>query len=76
MTVLRLKYIHAFRDRHGKVRHYFRRPGFRQVPLPGLPGSEEFRLVYEAALAGQSAPPIEIGAKRTEPGTINALVVA
>jgi hypothetical protein len=76
MTVLRLKYIHAFVDRHGKVRHYFRRPGFRQIPLPGLPGSEEFRLAYEAALAGQSAPPIEIGAKRTQPGTINALVVA
>jgi integrase len=74
--VLRLKYVHRFPDRHGKVRHYFRRPGFKQIPLPGLPGSEEFMLAYQAALAGQAAPPVEIGSSRTKPGTINALVVA
>jgi hypothetical protein len=76
MTRLRLRYVHAFRDRHGKVRHYLRRRGFKQIPLPGLPGSEEFMPAYQAALAGQTAPPIEIGASRTQPGTINALVVA
>jgi hypothetical protein len=36
---LKLKYIHRFRDRHGKTRHYFRRPGFKGTALPGLPGS-------------------------------------
>jgi hypothetical protein len=41
MTHIRLSYIHAFRDRHGKVRHYFRRSG-KRLPLPGLPGSDEF----------------------------------
>ena len=75
MTQLPLKYVHRFRDRHGKVRHYFRQRGFKKIPLPGLPGSEEFMLAYQAALGGQTAP-IEIGANRTLPGTINALVVS
>ncbi len=75
MTKLRLPFIHCFRDRHGKVRHYFRRIGFKQVPLPGLPGSEEFMAAYQAALAGK-APCIEIGVSRTKPGTVNAVVVA
>jgi hypothetical protein len=42
MTTIRLKYIHEFVDRHGKVRRYFRRHGYRQVPLPDLPGSAAF----------------------------------
>ena len=35
MTKVNLKYIHSFTDRHGKPRHYFRRPGFKQVALLG-----------------------------------------
>jgi integrase/recombinase XerD len=74
MTRIRLQYVNAFRDRHDKVRHYFRRPGCKSVPLPGLPGSAEFMEAYQAALA--NAPRVEIGASRTMPGTISALVVA
>lgn len=74
MTKIRLQYIHEFRDRHGKIRRYFRRPGFKQTPLPGLPGSEEFMAAYQAALSGQAAPRLEVGASRTAPGTISALV--
>jgi integrase len=59
-------------DRHGKARHYFRRPAFKQVRLPGLPGSQEFMRAYQAALDG--AEPIEIGATRSPPGTVGALV--
>ena len=51
MTVIRLRYIDRFRDRHGKLRYYFRRPGGQRTPLPGQPGSREFRTAYEAALA-------------------------
>jgi integrase len=76
MTRLRLQYIHRFRDRHGKVRHYFRRDGFRRVPLPGLPGSDQFMAAYQAALAGDTAPKLPIGATRTRPGTVSALVVS
>jgi hypothetical protein len=42
MTRLKLKYVNEYRDRHGKLRRYFRRPGARAIPLPGLPGSIEF----------------------------------
>jgi integrase len=71
---LRLPHINSFRDRHGKTRHYFRRPGFKSVALPGLPGSAEFMAAYQAALAGSTAPRIEIGASRSKPGSVAAAV--
>jgi len=37
--------------------------------LPGLPWSPEFMAAYEFAAAGQ---PLDIGSKRTKPGTIRA----
>src|SRR6266513_3100092 len=70
MTRIRLDYVHEFLDRHGRVRRYFRRSGFRQVPLPGLPGSAEFMEAYQAALSGETTPRIEIGAGRAKPGTV------
>jgi integrase len=73
MTRLRLQYVHRFRDRHGRMRHYFRRDGFPRVALPGLPGSAEFMTAYQAALAGA---PLPIGAARTQQGSLSALVVA
>ena len=48
--VIRLKYVHAFRDRTGRMRYYFRRHGIRRV-LPGLPGSTEFMTAYGVFLA-------------------------
>ena len=74
MAHLRIRYVHAFRDRHGKRRHYFRRPGFKRAPLPGLPGSAGFMAAYQAALAGETAPRIEIGAVRCKPGSTAAAV--
>src|SRR5260370_25527793 len=68
-------YMHGFIDRHGKPRFYFRRTGFRQLPLPALPWSPEFITAYEMAMGGESAPRLEIGARPTQPGTITALVV-
>jgi integrase len=44
--------------------------------MPGLPGSAEFMAAYQAALAGHTAPRIEIGAARTKPGTVAAAVAA
>jgi integrase len=74
MTQIRLDYVHEYRDRHGKLRRYFRRPGFKRIALPGLPGSDEFMAAYQLALAGQPQR-IEIGAGRTKPGTVNAAIV-
>jgi integrase len=62
------KYVHGFVDRHGKPRFYFRRPRFKQVPLPGLPWTPEFMEAYAAAM--NEAQPIIIGASRTKPGTV------
>jgi site-specific recombinase XerD len=76
----RLRFVNSFRDpdrKNGTVRHYFRKPGMKAIPLPGLPGSEEFMAAYAAALAGMSAAAkSEIGESRTLPGTIDALVVS
>lgn len=74
MTKMLLRYVHEFKDRHGKTRRYFRRPSFKRLPLPGAPGSEEFMAAYQAALAGATAPKLEAGAARTMPGTVAALV--
>jgi integrase len=75
MTQLRLRYVNAFRDRHGRLRHYFRRPGCKAVALPGLPGSAEFMETYQAALAGE-APQTQFGKTRTVAGTVDAVVAA
>jgi integrase len=68
------RFVHGFIDRHGKPRFYFRRRGFKQVALPGLPHSTEFMDAYRAALEARQR--IEINASRTAPGTINSLVVS
>jgi integrase len=70
MTLIKLPYVKVYRDRHGRVRRYFRRRGQRDVPLPGVPGSEEFANAYQGAL---DAPP----AKQPSPyaaGTFARLV--
>jgi hypothetical protein len=72
MTRIRMAFVQEFVAR-GKVYYYFRKPGVR-IRLPGLPGSAEFMGAYQAALDAE--PRIEIGAGRTIPGTISALVVA
>lgn len=80
MARIRLKYVNSYAngDRgNATVRHYFRKRGMKAIPLPGLPGSEAFMAAYAAALAGlPGAEKPEIGARRTLPGTIDALVVS
>ena len=71
MTRLKLDYIHEYRDRHGKLRRYIRRPGSRRVALPGLPGSPEFMQAYQDAMSS-AAPPV--GVSRHRVGTLGALV--
>jgi integrase len=72
MTNVRLRYVKAYVDRHGKARHYFRKPGCKPVALPGLPGSDEFMGAYSAALA--NTPRVEIAATRTRAGSVSAMV--
>jgi integrase len=67
------RWVHGFIDRHGKPRYYFRRDGFKKVPLPGLPWSPAFMAAYEAATAGQ---PAQIGVGRVVPGSIRAVAAS
>jgi enterobacteria phage integrase len=69
MTLLRLKYLKVYRDRHGTVRRYFRRPGQKTLPLKGEPGTAEFMLAYQDAL-GTSAPAVD----KTKAGTFARLI--
>ena len=76
MTRIRLKYVNGFRDRHGRRRRYYlRRPGYKAVALPGLPGSKEFMEAYHAAL-GCEGPQPQSSFTRVITGTVNALIVA
>lgn len=77
MTQIRLKYVHQFADRHGKVRRYVRLPGGQRIPLYGRPGSAEFMAAYQAAIDGIAtpAPGRAIGATRTLSGSIDAAIV-
>jgi hypothetical protein len=73
VTNIRLPFVQAYTDNRGRLRHYFRKRGAKRAPLPGIPGSAEFMEAYQAALAGEPEP---IGASKTVPGTVNALIVS
>jgi integrase len=72
MTRIKLRYVNEYRDRHGRIRRYFRRPGGRSIPLPGLPGSIEFMSAYQEALAMISPPPPS--SKHVISGSLAAIV--
>ena len=42
MAKIELRYVQAFKDRHGRIRHYYCRPGYARVSFPGDAGSAEF----------------------------------
>jgi hypothetical protein len=71
MSRIKLKYVEQFIDRHGNARFYFRRSGYKRIPLSGLLGSAEFMEAYQAALAGTDVPRAEVGAI---PGTVKAAI--
>jgi integrase len=66
------QYVHGYLDRHGKPRHYLRRPGRAPIALPGLPWSPEFMDAYVAAI--NNSLPVIIGIRRTRPGTVEEAV--
>jgi len=73
----RLPYVQEYRDRHGKIRRYFRRSGSRRIPLPGRPGSQEFMTAYNAAQAGYVVREMKtVGKNRSAPGSLSAAIAA
>jgi integrase len=81
MAGIRLRYVCKFRnkDRADKrLRYYFRVRGHKALPLPGLPGSDEFMQAYGQALAtvaGKAGIGIAT-ARQSAPGSIDALIVS
>jgi enterobacteria phage integrase len=65
------KYCERYRDRHGKLRVYFRKAGCLRVALPVDVESDEFR---EACAQALLAVPRKEKDKPAAPGTIEALV--
>jgi hypothetical protein len=51
---LNLPYLVADRDRHGNVRHYYRRKGKPKIRLKGEPGSDVFLEQYRLANEGRT----------------------
>lgn len=70
----RPRYLHVWRDRHGKLRAAYRQQGQRKIPLPLPLYSEEFWIEYRRAEEGASETATPIGADRAKPGSINALI--
>jgi enterobacteria phage integrase len=64
------KYCERFRDRHGKLRLYFRKSKGPRIALPADVESDEFREVYANALLGLTKQKPKLDA----PGTIGALI--
>lgn len=62
---------HHFVGKHNYI--YFRKGKGPRLRLPDNPTSEEFMQAYQAALAGQTAPPKP---KEDAPGTLGALIVS
>jgi enterobacteria phage integrase len=64
-------HVEMWRDRHGRLRVYFRKGKGARIPLPSI-CSPEFKEAYAAALADYAgAQKRRAGAK---PGTIDALI--
>jgi len=72
LRAVRLPFIQEYRDRHGRVRRYFRRRGARLIPLPGKVGSPEFMTAYNAAVATTTVH--EVGKTRSAPGMVSAAI--
>ena len=74
MAAINLPYIQTFRDRHGRMRYYFRRKGCPRVALPGEAGSAEFMAAYGNALASGTNSPGSPKARLVQDRSVGALI--
>lgn len=66
-------FVELWRDRHGKIRVYFRKGRGPRLALPSTIGSDEFNVAYQAALLNQPTA-VQEHFVPAAPGTISALV--
>lgn len=69
---LKLQYVNEYRDRHGKLRRYFRRGAARGL-LPGEIGSREFMAAYQNYLNG-AAEPLPAASLAKPEGSLGAMI--
>src|SRR5688572_8150284 len=67
-------FVECWRDRHRKVRVYFRKDRGVRIPLPSVIGSPEFTAAYQDALAGRLSETTPKRRVAAAPGTIEALI--
>jgi integrase len=70
------KYCRGYTDVRGGLRHYLRRPGFPQVPLPGLPWSAEFMKEYAAHMTPTEGETVQPTIDGVLPRSLRALAIA
>jgi len=68
----KIKYVESWKDRHGKMRFYFRKGKGARFPLRGPEGSPEFWEDYHNATNGEAI--LKTSYKRAEAGTMRWLV--
>jgi integrase len=71
----RIKYVHAYVDRHGHVRAYFRKRGRKTIALPA-PGTPGFLAAYTAALKGTTEATAKPVRRDAVHGSVDATVGA
>jgi enterobacteria phage integrase len=67
-------FVEVWRDRHGKLRVYFRKDRGPRIALPVSIGSPEFEQAYRSALVGGPLPDMDSADRRAAPGTIESLI--
>ena len=67
-------FVECWRDRHGKMRAYYRRDHGPRIALPNSIGSPVFNRAYQAALVGRLSGPTVARPDVAGQGTIEALV--
>src|SRR5262249_56525159 len=73
MARKRPPFVECWRDRHGRMRVYFRKGKGQRITLPTSVGSDDFNAAYQAAIVGQIDS--ERGQRKPEKhGTIAALI--
>jgi integrase len=67
-------FVELWRDRHGKLRAYFRKDRGTRIALPLTIGSPEFDVAYREALVGGPLVEAENIRRRGGPGTMETLI--
>ena len=71
-----LPFIERWRNRHGRMRIYFRRRGSKRIALTGDYGSDDFHASYARALNGDAGDDDRPEIVRPGNGTLAALIAS